>query len=290
MLKEYAEYRRGNNIKEQTLKYEIEQLHIFLAFVTNFAGRKLEPFEIKPLHVKKYLDHEKEIKQVTDTTIKRKLSTIRQYFHFLWEVGKVPNDFMPKVKYEYNIPEKVGSTNYQELLAKKKQILSNSKLLLNDKLYFLLTLKGIKLQDIERLTTENVVDAGNKIVVRFENSQGYFVKYNFYDESDIAVFIQAIERATFRDHTLLVASTNRKEANYLRHNLKEINDRLYKVINAHFRGEEIRSSYIHFLYKVEQKSLEEMAEMLGTSVTSITNTLKVVLERYKHMDYNKATN
>lgn len=290
MLKEYAKYRKENNIKDSTIKYEIEQLESFLSYISKFSDRKLEPFEIKPLHVKSYLDHQKYEKQLKDNSIRRKLSLIRQFFHFLWEVGKVPNDFMPKVTYEYNIPEKVGSTNYQELLFKKDKILSDTRLLLNDKLYFLLTLKGIKLQDIEHLTTLNVEDAGNKIIVQFENYQGYMVKHYFYLNSEISVFLQALERSTFREHDFLVASTNRNELNYLRHNLKEISKRLHDAIQAPFRGEEIRLSYIHYLYTVEDKKIADMATILGVSISSLTNTLKVALERYKHMDYNKATN
>lgn len=290
MLREYKEYRQKNNIKDTTIKYEIEQLESFLGFVEKFAGRKLEPFEIKPLHVKSYLDSQKAEKNVKDNTIKRKLSTIRQYFHFLWKVGKVPNDFMPKLTYDYNIPEKVGFTNYQELLLKKELILRDTRLLLNDKLYFLLTLKGIKLQDIGSMTINNIKDAGNKIILHFENFQGMLVKHYFYEDAEIAVFLQAIERAAFREHDVLVSSTKQSESSYLHYNIKVINNRLNEVLKQPFKAEEVRLSYIHYLYKVQEKSVEEMAEIIGVSVSSMMSTLKVALERYKHIDYNKATN
>lgn len=290
MLKEYVEYRKEKNIKDSTIKYETEQLESFLSFVAKFSERKLEPFEIKPIHVKSYLAFQKEEKNIKDSTIKRKLTTIRQFFHFLWLIGKIPNDFMPKVTYEYDIPEKIGITNYVELLNKKEAILRDHRLLLNDKLYFLLTLKGIKLQDIGSMTLDNVKDAGNKVILSFESYQGNIVKHYFYGDSEIMVFLQALERGLFRDHNVLIASTKLSEASYLHYNLKVINNRIQEVLNHPFKADEVRLSYIHYLYKVEEKSIEQMAETLGVSITTLTSSLKVALERYKHMDYNKATN
>lgn len=290
MLKEYEQYRLENNIKETTIKYEIEQLKSFLSFAAKFSERPLEPFEIKPIHVKEFIASQKKEKNLKDTTIKRKLSTIRQYFHFLWKIGKVPNDFMPKITYEYHIPDIIGSTNYQELLNKKDAILRDPRLLLNDKLYFLLALKGIKLQDIGNMNVDNIIDAGNKIILGFETFQGNFVKHYFYDDSDISVFLQAIERSAFRDHDILIASNKKSESSYLHYNLKDINSRLEDVLKISFRAEEIRLSFIHYLYMVEDKKIEEMAQVLGVTETTLTNSLKLALERYKHMDYNKATN
>lgn len=290
MLNSYAEYRKNNDIKANTIKYEVEQLESFLTFVEKYNSKQMEPYQIKPSDIKAYLKYQKEEKKVKDTTIKRKISAIRQYFDFLWKTGKVPYDFMPKLTYEYDIPKKIGSTNYLDLLNKKENVLYDARLLLNDKLYFLFTIKGLKLRDIEQLQVGNLSDEGNKVVLRFENTNGFIVEHSFTEDPEVAVLLQAIERSAFREHGILIASTNQKEPNYIRSNQKEILKRLHDALGHPFKGEEIRLAYVHYMYKVERKSLEEMGEDLGVSVDSIALTLKLVLERYKHLDYNKATN
>lgn len=290
VIKTYKEYREKNNIKQNTIKYEVEQLETFLAFVAERHEKRLESFEITPSDIRAYLDFQKTVKQVKDNTLKRKLSVIRQYFHFLWKSGKVPYDFMPKFEYKFNVPEKIGYTNYQDLVDRKESVLSDARLILNDKLYFLFAMIGIKMKDIEELKMQHLKDQGDHIVLLFTNSNNYVVEYRFDNPVEIGVLLQAIERSMFREHDILVGSTNQKEPNYIRGNLKEIYNRLESVLGQPFKGEEIRLSYIHYMYKIKQMTIEEMSETLGASVASIASTLKVVLERYKHIDYNKATN
>lgn len=290
MIKTFKEYREKNNIKQNTIKYEVEQLETFLTFVAERHEKSLEPFEITPSDIRAYLDFQKKVKQVKDNTLKRKLSVIRQYFHFLWKSGKVPYDFMPKFEYKFNVPEKIGHTNYQRLLEKKESVLLDSRLILNDKLYFIFTMLGIKMKDIEELKFQHLIDQGDHIVLLFTNSNNYVVEHHFDNHLEVGVLLQAIERSMFRNHDILVGSTNQKEANYIRGNLKEIYNRLESVLSQPFKGEEIRLSYIHYLYKVKGMTIEEMSETLGTSIASAASTLKVVLERYKHIDYNEATN
>jgi len=290
VIKAYSEYREKNNIKQNTIKYEVEQLETFLAFVAERHEKSLESFEITPSDIRAYLDFQKNVKNVKDNTLKRKLSVIRQYFHFLWKSGKLPYDFMPKFEYKFNVPEKTGFTNYQDLETKIESVLMDSRLILNDKLYFMFAMIGIKMKDIEALKLEHLKDQGDHIVLLFTNSNNYVVEQRFDNLIEIGVLLQAMERSMFRDHDILVGSTNQKEPNYIRSNLKEIYNRLESVLSQPFKGEEIRLSYIHYLYKVKGMTIEEMSEALGTSIASMASTLKVVLERYKHIDYNKATN
>lgn len=226
------------------------------------------------------MDHEK-AKGLKASTLRRKLSHLRQYFHYLWKIGKLPVDFMPKFEYELVVEKSTATLDYQEFVNAKERVLQHASLSLNAKLYFLFTMAGFRMKEIERIRSRHFRDLGDRMEMHFVTSQEVFWQLTFEEESAISVLTQAQERALFREHDYLVSSEKKYGADYVRNNMKEIYNRLNAVLPAPFRTEEVRMAYIYHLYKVQEKPFDEMVELLGVTPESLTSTLKLVFERYK---------
>lgn len=280
MLYGYEEYRLKEGISPGTLLTEVALLKTFVQFVNVRNQKSLKPYEIKPSDVRAFLDQEKG-KGLKASTVKRKLSQIRQYFHFLWKQGKVPVDFMPKFEYELELEKPVSTLMYKEFADMKKKVLKHPKLLLNDKLYFLFTMAGFRMKEMERLRSRHFEDLGDRVEMMFVTSHEIFWRLTFEDSAEVAVLVQAMERAVFRDHDYLIASDKKYGAEYVSNNMKEIYGRLNAVLPKPFKTNEVRLAYIYELYKVQGKSFDEMVDLLGVLPESLSYTLKLVFERYK---------
>src|SRR5690606_10467294 len=162
MLHGYEAYRLDKGISPGTLVTEVELLKTFVVFVNVHNNKQLEPYEIKPADVRAFLDHEK-AKGLRASTLKRKLSQIKQYFHYLWKIGKVPVDFMPKFEYELVVPKTEAKLLYEDFLNVKDHILRDANLLLNARLYFLFAMKGFRMLEIERLESRHLEDLGETV-------------------------------------------------------------------------------------------------------------------------------
>ena len=280
MLAGYEAYRVEKGISSETLGIELELIKTFLQFVNQRYGKQVESHELRPADVRAFLDQEK-AKGLKASTLRRKLSHLRQYFHYLWKVGKLPVDFMPKFEYELVVEKSTATLDYQEFVNAKARVLQHASLSLNAKLYFLFTMAGFRMKEIERIRSRHFRDLGDRMEMHFVTSQEVFWQLTFEEESELSVLAQAQERALFREHDYLVSSTNKYGADYVRNNMKEIYNRLNAVLSTPFRTEEVRMAYIYHLYKVQEKPFDEMVELLGVTPESLTSTLKLVFERYK---------
>lgn len=280
MLYGYEDYRLKAGISPGTLVTEVELLKYFVRFANERNGKQLEPHEIRPADVRAFLDKEKG-KGLKATTLKRKLSHIRQYFHYLWKVGKVPVDFMPKFEYELVVERILATLHYQEFADEKRKVLQHPSLMLNAKLYFLFAMKGFRMREIERLQSKHFRDLGDRMEMNFVTMEEVYWHLVFDDPVEVAVIVQAMERALFREHDYLVASDKKYGADYVRNNMKDIYQGLTSVLPKPFKTEEVRMAYIYDLYKVQGTSFDEMVELLGVAPESLTSTLKLVFERYK---------
>lgn len=280
MLYGYEEYRLKAGISPGTLVTEVELLKSFVRFANIRNDKQLEPHEIRPSDVRAFLDQEKE-KGLKASTLKRKLSHIRQYFHYLWKVGKVPVDFMPKFEYELVVEKPVAKLLYTEFQEEKGKVLQHPGVMLNAKLYFLFAMKGFRMREIERLQSKHFRDLGDRVEMNFVTLEEVYWHLIFEDPLEVAVIVQAMERALFREHDYLVASDKKYGADYVRNNMKDIYQGLTALLPKPFKTEEVRMAYIYDLYKVQGKSYDEMVELLGISPESLTSSLKRVFERYK---------
>lgn len=280
MLYGYEEYRLKAGISPGTLVTELELLKSFVCYVNLRNDKQLEPYEIKPADVRAFLDQEKG-KGLKASTLKRKLSHIRQYFHYLWKVGKVPVDFMPKFEYELVVEKAIAKLVYAEFQEEKQKVLQHPSLMLNAKLYFLFAMKGFRMREIERLQSKHFRDLGDRVEMNFVTLEDVYWQLVFEDPIEVAVIVQAMERALFREHDYLVASDKKYGADYVRNNMKDIYQGVTALLPKAFKTEEVRMAYIYDLYKAQGKSYDEMVELLGITPESLTSSLKLVFERYK---------
>lgn len=288
MLYGYEEYRLKKGISPGTLVTEVELLKTFVQFVNAHNKKQLEPYEIKPSDVRAFLDQEK-AKGLQGSTLKRKLSQIKQYFHYLWKIGKVPVDFMPKFEYELVVSKAGATLFYQEFHDLKPKVLQDSGLLLNARLYFLFAMAGFRMKEIERIQSSHFTDLGDAIEMDFMTSQGILWHLEFTEPVEVAILSQALERSVFREHDYLVASDKKFGADYVRANLKDIYSGLNAHLPKHFKTDEVRLAYVHKLYKEDGMSFDEMVDLLGVSPESLTSTLKLVFERYKEGEQQKVS-
>lgn len=280
MLYGYEEYRLKAGISPGTLVTELELLKSFVRYVNLRNDKQLEPYEIKPADVRAFLDQEKG-KGLKASTIKRKLSHIRQYFHYLWKVGKVPVDFMPKFEYELVIEKPTAKLFYADFAEEKRKVLQHPSLMLNAKLYFLFAMAGFRMREIERLQSKHFRDLGDRVEMNFVTLEDVYWRLVFEDPIELAVIVQAMERGLFREHDYLVASDKKYGPDYVRNNMKDIYQGLSALLPKPFKTEEVRMAYIYDLYKVQGKSYDEIVELLGITPESLTWSLKLVFERYK---------
>jgi len=280
MLGGYEAYRLKEGISPVTLVTELELLKVFVRFVNLRNNKQLEPHEIKPADVLAFLDQEKN-KGLKASTVKRKMYHIRQYFHYLWKVGKVPVDFMPKFEYELVIEKQPATLLYADFAKEKNKVLQHPTLALNAKLYFLFAMAGFRMREIERLQSRHFRDLGDRIEMNFVTSKDVLWQLIFEDSAEVTLIVQAIERSLFREHDYLVASDKKYGPDYLRNNMKEIYLGLTRLLPERFKTEEVRMAYIYDLYKFQEKSFDEMVELLGITPMSLTSALKLVFERYK---------
>lgn len=280
MLYGYEEYRLKEGISPVTLVTELKLLKVFVHFANLRNDKQLEPYEIKPADVRAFLDQEKN-KGLKASTIKRKMYHIRQYFHYLWKVGKVPVDFMPKFEYALVVDKEPATLFYEDFAKEKKKVLQHSTLALNAKLYFLFAMAGFRMREIERIQSRHFRDLGDRVEMNFVTSQDVFWQLIFEGPAEVSVIVQAMERALFREHDYMVSSDKKYGPDYVRNNMKDIYSGLSALLPKPFKTEEVRMAYIYNLYKVQESSFDEMVQLLGITPASLTSALRLVFDRYK---------
>lgn len=284
----YEKYRLNNNISPKTVVNEVSLIRTFLKFVDNFYGKSVAPHEIRPTDVRNFLDNERR-KPITDSTINRKLVYIRVWFNFMWEIGKIPFDFMEKFKYEGldTTPKShVINLNYRELLEKKNDVFLNPEVLLTAKLLFLFDLRGIRRRDTLSVTINDIKDQGNECTVYVETREE-IATFQVKDPAEISVLLQGIERAVFRGTEYLFST--KKNGIYVQESTSSTtvtNNAITKAIGFPVYSEIVRYAYVHYLHIDQKLKIEEIEELLGASRERTATILKEALVRVKDVDYN----
>ncbi|WP_084245954.1 site-specific integrase [Planomicrobium okeanokoites] len=278
----YEKYRLENGISPNTVIHEVQLIHSLLAFLAKTYKKSVEPHEIRPADIQNFL-HEQRKTGIKDSTLNRKIIFIRQWFDYMWRIGRIPVDFMPKFKFS----EKLDLTppdihlNYVELLAKKDAVLETEQLSLNAKILYILYLRGLRLRDMAAIDISHFEDKGHKLTLSFEKKDGYMSRIDFTGK-EIPVLLEGIERAIFRGTPYLLSSkVNNEFTMFQMGSLSDYTEALSSFIGMPMRSGDIRFAYVHYLYSEEQKNLEEIQEILGVSLDSASRILKDSLQRLK---------
>ncbi|HSJ39271.1 MAG TPA: site-specific integrase [Planococcus sp. (in: firmicutes)] len=278
----YEKYRLENGISPNTVVHEVQLIHSLLAFLSRHYKKNVEPHEIRPSDIQNFLQ-EQRATGIKDSTLNRKIIFIRQWFDYMWRIGRIPVDFMPKFKFS----EKLDLTppdihlDYGKLLEQKEAVLVTGQLSLNAKILFILYLRGLRLRDMASIDISNFEDKGHKLTLTFEKKDGYMSRIDFTGQ-EIAILLEGIERAVFRGTPYLLSSkVNNEYTLFQMGSLSDYTEALSTFIGMPMRSGDIRFAYVHYLYSEEQKNLEEIQEILGVSLDSASRILKDSLQRLK---------
>ncbi len=285
----YENYRLSKNISENTVVHEVRLIRSLLAFINAKYKRSIEPYEIRPIDIKEFLDAERAT-GLQDTTINRKLVYIRHWFDFMWRTNKIPIDFMPKLDYSKNLVMNNHTPitiNYLTLLNKRHQFLRARKIQLHSKLLFIFFIRGLRIRDILRIELDDFEDRGNVLYLHLRRIGDEELLLKFDNDDEISTLLMAIERAMFSSSPYILYSRINEEYVPLRMgSLKDYHLALKHYFGIPIRSEELRFSYVHYLYRHENKSIEEIQQIMGLTLATTTRLLKESLERLDKVNYN----
>lgn len=285
----YEKYRLENNISPNTTRTEVRVINELIAFVNFKYKKEIEPRDIKPIDIREFLLEQKKERNLKDATLNRKIITIKNWYDFLWKINKVERDFMPK----FSLPGKLDKTkenisiDYGYLLSNKREILQSNHIRLYAKMLFILYMRGFRVRDIVQITLNHIKDTGDRITIKIEKSNGCIQVAEFIDE-EIGVILDCMERAVFRGTSYLLSSKVNDE--YIPLQLGSFKDYINSLkdgLGVPFKSEQIRLAYVHYLYTKENLRAEELQEILGLSLPSVTLSIKEALERVQVIHYNE---
>lgn len=278
----YEKYRLKNGISPNTVVHEVQLIRALFAFLRNTYKKPVEPHEIRPIDIQKFLQQQHET-GIKDSTLNRKLIYIRQWYDYMWQIGKIPVDFMPKFKFS----EKLDLTpadihvNYGELLEKKDSVLESSQLSLNAKILFILYMRGLRLRDMAAIEVDDFEDLDDGLLLPLEKKDGYVCQLRFKDK-EIPVLTEGIERAVFRNTPYLLSSKVKDGYSMFKMgSLSDYTEALTSFLGVPIRSGDLRFAYVHHMYTVEHKNLEEIQETMGVSLDSASRMLTESLTRLK---------
>lgn len=285
----YTEYFLKKGKSASTVKFEVTVIKQFLGFVSLKYKKSVEPIELLPADVRDFLDLES--KKLKASTIYRKQSHLKRFFDYMWRQNIIPFDFMTKFNY-FGTPEmdshykfSPNDINYDyETILEKKQLILASDLPAQSKLLAVLYVKGIQLIDIYNLTINDFyLKAQDHVELQYVSKFNVKTKIQFIEQEDskiIRTFIDtAIERGT--DYLINAKSKEgeyrKSKPIYSRYYMNRIND----YINMPYRSDEIRVTYVDYLYRVKKKSISEISTMIGRQEDGVLYLIRSAGERIK---------
>lgn len=278
----YEKYRLKNGISPNTVVHEVQLIRSLFAFLRKTYKKTVEPHEIRPSDIQKFLQEQHET-GIKDSTLNRKLIYIRQWFDYMWQIGRIPVDFMPKFKLNQKLdltPADI-EVDYLQLLEKKDSLLASEKLTLNAKILFIFYMRGLRLRDMAAIEVDDFENRGDNLVLLLEKKDGYACQLEFTG-SEVPVLQEGIERAVFRNTPYLLSSKVKDGFSMFKMgSLSDYTDALSEFLGVPVRSGDIRFAYVYYLYSVEHKNLEEIQETLGVSLESASRMLKEALTRLK---------
>ncbi|MGF9975505.1 site-specific integrase [Viridibacillus arvi] len=286
MLSDFEKYRLEANIKPTTLKYELMVINQLIAYLNTLHKKSVEPYEIKPSEIHDFIDQQRKTNKIS--TVNRKIGHIKNWFDYLWRSKQITYDFMEKFEFIKD-ETKTNSihVNYKMLLDKRK-IIAAANIPITAKLLYIFYLKGLRPRDIFEITINDFKDKGSTFELNIETISGYDAHIVFDNPVDVGIILSAIERAVFRNIPYILSSKNSKgyydkfnqdsNSNYIEH--------IVNLIGVQFSSGTIRQAYINHLYDVENKSVEEIAMCVGTSLSNIALALKKSVVSTEEQRYN----
>lgn len=290
-LNEFKLYREAQNISVNTIDMEIRYLTKFHTFFNVLKKQQVPVWDITFNDVKTFFDEES--KNLSDRTIYRKITIISLYFDFLWRKGHIPIDFMEKFRKRYRKLEwELSEINidYQMMLDKKNDILSNHEINLMPKLIYLLMLRGVTMADMLSIQINDILVLPEKVMIIFETKKDSVERTLVYsDPLDIEILTEGIQLAEIRGINYLISS--KSEGVYTTFNPVNLHDMvrpIEKILGFSIKStHKVIYAYAYYLANVKKKNINEISILLGTSQPHTLKVLKTALERIGNISYNE---
>lgn len=286
----YEQYRLKKGKSPNTVLHEVKLVRSLLGFINQKYKKTVEPYNIQSIDIKEFLDKER-ASGIKDSTVNKKLGYIKQWFHYMWEIGEIKNDFMPKFKYsdKLNLETEKILVDYEYLLTKKTEFLRDPNHTLNAKILYIFYMKGMRVRDILQLKIEHFNDCIDHLTLKYHTQSGYPLEITFNEDDELASILAAIERSVFRGVEFILSSKddNGQYTMFKIGSLSYYIDILSNYTGMPFRSEQVRYAYVHYLYTHKQYNIREIQSIMGISLNTTTRILKESLERVEIIDYTK---
>lgn len=290
-IEDFKAFRVDQKISPNTINMEIKYLTKFHTFFNVLYKKQVPIWEIRLKDVVAFFDEES--KYLKDRTLYRKITIISIYYDFLWSKGHVPIDFMEKFRQHYRKlewePPKIR-VDYQVMLDKKVDILTDSNINLMPKLIYLLLLRGVALADMLRIQINGIVILDNTLNIIYETNKDEIERTLVYDDPiEIGIVKEGITLAEQRNVPYLLSS--KSEGKYTSFNPVNLHDMVSPIESK--LGFPIKSTnkvmyaYIYYLATTLNKNVNQMSQILAMSIPHTVKVLNAALERMENISYNE---
>lgn len=284
----YKQFRSAKGISERTLHSEVQLIDNFIAYTNTIHKKYVDPTEYTSKDVKDFLLSRK-AHGIKDSTLKKDLTHLKQFFDYLWQQNRIPVDFTTKIKLDLHIIKTEIYVDYSFLLNIYKNVLLNPRLQPKAQALFMFYMRGWRMRDIREIRLDDVKDNGNKLTIEIKKDNGCKQSITFKG-AEIEPIIYCQNESIFRNVPYLFSSKIKGE--YEQFSIYSAKTYLNSIVDEYsidfpLKNDTLRFAYVHYLYTEKKLSLEEIANVLGISLSNAANLLKQSLERIKPREYNE---
>jgi Phage integrase, N-terminal SAM-like domain len=254
----------------------VEMLFEHLKF--KYKTSIVDPVNVKPSDIKGFLD-EKLDKGISANTVNKYLSTLRTFFHYMWENNKVGIDPVVKIKY-YKV-ESVGTKEFtfQTLLDISPKILKDGQYPLILKCIFILAMKGCRFSEYH-FKKDDVIEYGEEVIINTKRrsirlkgqESNIFMSFYINSQFDPGEYVFTTKRHNTGEFAPIEYDSLYLYMGYIRDDFK---------LPKSFKLDNIRMSYVYYNKKVNNYTVEQLASDLGIEQASAAALLKESIERFE---------
>ncbi|MDQ1005208.1 site-specific recombinase XerD [Neobacillus niacini] len=262
----------------ETVKSYEKVINHFFKYIKKSYPLNKEPFQISPTDIRNYMEEQLE-QDKSISTVNKELAIIKTFFHYLWEINKVPFDPAVKIKRLKLEKELTIIITYEEILSILEKVLSNHEYSKLRKAVFLLAVKGLKTADF-RFKKEDVLDEfeDNYLIIQLKN------RSITLRDIEATCFREYYDEAMFSENDYVFTTTPHGEHSGGPIQVMSILNHL-RAISSEYLGENhqpltlilIRRSIALYMY-LKQYPLQIIAKELGIEENSASNYLKYITQ------------
>lgn len=274
----FIKYIENKGYSHETVRSYEKILSQFFSYLKKTYFKDLEPYQINPSDIKNYLEEQKD-KEKTISTINKELAILKSFFHYLWEIDKVPIDPTVKIKRQKSDNTPALSITYKQIEELIPKVLSDQTYSPLRKAIFILATKGLKTADY-RFKKEHVVDSPKKDIVEIKLKNRNVVLKG----QEAACFLEYFYETLLIDTEYVFTTKPHGEENRVPIQVMSILNHLRHIASDYLPSSaqpltllSIRRAIALEYYK-RNVSIQQIALNLGIEESSASNYLKHLIE------------